>query len=74
LFDDLGIPQEFVPVAKTAMNKHSQNDILYDPKRVTNITEELLKLCDDVFKWAQLPFDTKTPMEEFKNIFFSNSN
>jgi len=56
------------------MNKHSQNDILYDPKRVTNITEELLKLCDDVFKWAQLPFDTKTPMEEFKNIFFSNSN
>jgi len=70
LFSSVGLPQEYVTLALTALNKHSQNDILFDPNKVNNISEAQLKLCDAIFDWAELPFNTSSSMQEFKSSFF----
>jgi len=65
----LGIPLDLVSVAKTALGKHSQNDVLYDPKEAINVSKEELKLADGIFKWSGLPYNCETSMEEFKAAF-----
>jgi len=70
MFRALGLPKDLVPVALTAFDKHSQNDMLYDPKKVKNITKEDCQKADEIFAWAGLPFDTQTPMEEFKLLYY----
>jgi len=57
-----------VPLALTAMEKHSQNDILYDPMKAKNITQQELHNADCIFEWLGLPFDTKVSMEKFKEL------
>jgi len=68
LFDVLGIPRDSIPLALTALERHSQNDILYDPLKAKSITKKELRDGDNVFKWLGLPFDTRVTMEEFTNI------
>jgi len=66
LFELLKISQDLVPIALTAMKRHSQNDIMYDPTKAENITEQELRDADVVFDWLGLPFNTMVTMEDFK--------
>jgi len=68
----VGISTEYVSLAKTALEQHSQNDVIYDPNKVTGVKEKQLASCDDIFDWAELPFNTKTSMEEFKSMFYES--
>jgi len=68
VFNKFGIGEELVPIAMTALERHSQNDILYDPLKAQNISEEELQDADRVFAWLKLPFDTKVSMKDFKEV------
>jgi len=70
MLSSVGISTDFVSVAVTALDKHSQNDLVYDPNKVRGITAEQLELCDDIMDWADLPFNTKTSMEDFKAAYY----
>jgi len=72
IFAEIGISQDLVAKALTALQKHSQNDILYDPKRVTSIPQDSLQKANSIFEWTRLPFDCDTPMDEFKRIYYNN--
>jgi len=52
-------------MAMTALDKHSQNNILFDPTKVGSIPPKHLADCDEIFHWAGLPFDTNTPLEDY---------
>jgi len=65
MFKSLEIQQDLVPVALTALDKHSQNDMLYNPETVKSMPEEEMKLANDIFHWAGLPFDTKNLVRRF---------
>jgi len=59
-----------VSLALSALEKHSQNDLLYDTKKVHNLSSEDFAQSDTIFDWSGLPFNTKTRMEEFKVAFY----
>jgi len=59
---------EFVPLALTAMERHSQNDMLYDPAKAKNLTTQDLKDAEVIFQWLKLPFTTKVSIEDFTNL------
>jgi len=59
-------------VAKTALDKHSQNDMLYNPKKATSIPSEVLKECDEVLDWSGIPLNSGSSMEEYLSIVALN--
>jgi len=72
LFESVQISLEYVPEAMTALERHSQNNILFDPKKARNISDNALTDCEDIFEWFGLPFTTKTPLEDFESIFMDH--
>jgi len=66
LFAQLDLPQEFVSRALNAFDKHSQNNVFYDPKKVRNQPEKVLEETDKIFNWVGIPVNSKTPIDEFK--------
>jgi len=64
VFKSVGISLDNVPIAMQALSKHSQNNLLYDPNAVVAIPDNLLKECDEILDWANIPLNTKTPIEE----------
>jgi len=66
LFATLGISIDLVPIALTALERHSQNDMLYDPLKAKNLTQEDIKDADMIFKWLKLPFSMNVSMGDFR--------
>jgi len=54
-----------VPIALQALQRHSQNNMLYDPTKAKNISSSALADCDEFLEWANLPFTSQTPVEQF---------
>ena len=71
LFQSLDIPQEFVPLALTALKKHSQNECFGG----SNLNKDELISKNDggkidaIFKQLEIPFSLEMPIEKFKDFF-----
>jgi len=57
-----------VEVALSAMERHSQNDLFFDPKKVKSVSNENLEECDAILDWIGIPFNSKTSMVDFVSI------
>jgi len=65
LFENVGLSSEFVPLAKTALQKHAQNNLTYDPKKAESIPDQFLGECDEILAWVGTPFSTKTSINDY---------
>jgi len=65
IFKKLNIPTKYVEVALTALDKHSQNNMLYDPNEALDIPASYLAQCDIAFEVMGFPFNTKSKYEEY---------
>jgi len=65
LFQKLDISQDLVSYALPAMNKHSQNDMLFDRSKARKLTQEEYKDSDKILAWMGLPFTSSTSVEDF---------
>jgi len=70
-FGKLGISQDMLPLALTALERHSQNNLLYDPRKAKSILPDELEDADHIFKWLKLPFDTNVSIDKFKEIMIT---
>jgi len=61
----LNISKEYVDVALTALDKHSQNNMLYNPNEALDIPSRYLDECDVAFDAINLPFNNKSKYEDF---------
>ncbi len=71
LFELLGLSQDLVPLALTALQKHSQGHIFGDPKEDDGRRKFGPKEFDEInaaFKDMDLPIHTEMPLEEFKAL------
>jgi len=65
MFTKLGISLDLVPLALTALDRHSQNNAFYDPNNAANITQRYLDQSDKIFSWVGLPVNTKMSLDDF---------
>jgi len=57
-----------IPHALTALNKHSQNNVLYDPNTAGNITKLQLKESDEILQFFGLPISTEMDKDEYQKL------
>jgi len=57
-----------VEVALSAMDRHSQNDMFFDPTSIPSITDTELRECDDIIDWAGIPFTSKSSLDHYLSI------
>jgi len=68
MFEMLDIPLSLVDIGMKAMEKHSQNDVIYNPKKAKNITEDQLKTTREWFEWLGAPVTLDIPLNEYVEL------
>jgi len=57
-----------VPQALTALSKHSQNNILYDPNKAGNISKLQLEECNEILQYFGLSLSSDMDRDEFQKL------
>jgi len=68
MFEKLDISKDMVPLALPAMNKHSQNDILFDRSKARVLKPFEVDETNRMLAWIGLPFNTETSLKDFTKI------
>jgi len=62
------MPRDLVPLALTALDKHSQNNMIYDPNKAENVTQAELDECDGIMEWRGIQLSSRMSFHQFEQI------
>ena len=68
LFQDLDVPTEFVPLALTALNKNSQNDLFESMSSDGLISEQDWIKVDQVFQTFEIPMRVDMTLDQLISL------
>jgi len=64
----LNIDQKWVSLTRSALDRDSQNNMMYDPMKAKDVTNEEVKDCDEMFSLLKVPFKTGVDCKTFEEI------
>ena len=68
LFQDLDVPTEFVPLALTALNKNSQNDLFESMSSDGLISEQDWIKVDQIFQTFEIPMRVDMTLDQLISL------